>query len=314
MLNVVEKWSGHRLILWIILFISPLIIGCNSNKSDKGMIDNSAIPTEIQGWKLNEPVENYDRESIFSYIDGAGEVYRAYHFQNVDVYQYFRLDEPDITAEIFDMGSDDDAYGIFSYSRESEEEGIGQGFEFSGNLLCLWQGRYYICVMADRGTEDTEKAVPALAKKIAIAVPTSGKKPELIGILPPDGLVRNRVRYLHTYPCLNFHYFLANENILRLDLNTDVVLGEYRPGPSYLLIIKYDSEALADVAFNSFIDNYAPDARESGIMELENGKWLRVYHNKEYILIVLDALSKEKAVSLLNDCRIRLLSGELNES
>jgi len=270
------------------------------------MINKTAIPTEVQGWRLRETVDNYDRESIFSYINGAGEVYRAYHFINVDVYHYSKPGAPNITVEVFDMGSPEDAYGVFSYSREEEKDGIGQGYEQRGNLICTWQGRYYICVLADDKTDETEDVILTLAKKIAGAVTELGEKPELIKILPTDSLVSQRIRYFHTHPCLNFHYFLTSENILKLDLNSHAVLGEYQPGPYYLLVVKYNSEDTAIAAYNNFIEDYAPDAIQSGVIKTEPGKWLNVRLENEYILIVLDAPSKERAVSLLDNCKKKL--------
>lgn len=272
------------------------------------MVNKSVVPDKILGWKLQEKVETYDRETIFNYIDGAGEVYLAYGFQQVFVYHYSKTDEPEITVEIFDMDSDEDAFGVFSYSREEEKAGIGQGYEFRGNLLCFWQGQYYVCVLADRGTDDTENVIPSLAEMIDRKLPASGEKPKLIEFLPSEGLVRQSVRYLHTYPCLNYHYFLASENILKLDLSTDVILGEYQPGPTYLLVIKYDSKISADTAYKSFIEYYAPDAYPTGIVEIEKGKWLNIKQEKKYIIIVLDALTEEQAVNLLSAFRNKLIS------
>ena len=139
----------HRRNLRLFIYLIPLllitILMCSKGeKVDKAKIDQNSVPQEFQGWQLQNTVETYDRESIFDYINGAGEVYRAYDFQKVFVYRYFKADEPEILVEIFDMGTDEDAYGVFSYSREEEKTGIGQSYELRGNLLCFWQDRFYI--------------------------------------------------------------------------------------------------------------------------------------------------------------------------
>ncbi|MFZ6017433.1 MAG: DUF6599 family protein [Nitrospirota bacterium] len=44
------------------------------------------LPDEIYGWKAQKKVENYNRETIYDYIDGAGEIYLAYNlvqYQNI---------------------------------------------------------------------------------------------------------------------------------------------------------------------------------------------------------------------------------------
>ncbi len=303
----------HRRNLLLFIYLIPLlsvtIFTCSkSEKKDMAMIDQNSVPQEFQGWQLQNTVETYDRESIFDYINGAGEVYRAYDFQKVFVYRYFKADEPEILVEIFDMGTDEDAYGVFSYSREEEKTGIGQSYELRGNLLCFWQGRFYVCVMAERGTDDTKNVIPALAGKVDQLLPSSGQKPKLIDNFPPDGLVKQSVRYLHTFPCLNYHYFLATENILKLNLHTDVILGEYQPGPTYLLTVRYKSEALADEAYRSFVENYAPEAEKTGLVEIESGKWLNIKREHKYIMIVLDAPTEERAKNLLETFRDKLMS------
>ncbi len=308
MLNSTKGLYYWRFIYRVLLIAMIAFAGCDNDKMDKVVINKSMVPDEIQGWILREKIETYDRETIFNYIDGAGEVYLAYGFQKVFVYHYSKTDEPEITVEIFDMGSDEDAFGVFSYSREEEETGIGQGYEFRGNLLCSWQGHYYICVLADRGTDETENVIPSLAETIDRKLPASGSKPKLIGFLPAEGLVSQNVRYLHTFPCLNYHYFLANENILKLDSGTEVILGEYQPGPTYLLVIKYDSKISADTAYRSFMENYAPDAVPTGTAEIEKGKWLNIKQENMYIIIVLDAPTKEQAVNLMSAFRNKLIS------
>ncbi|MBD3337086.1 MAG: hypothetical protein GF355_16345, partial [Candidatus Eisenbacteria bacterium] len=50
------------------------------------------LPPAQDGWKLEDSLRTYDPESIFDYINGAGEVYRAYDFREVSVYRYSRSD------------------------------------------------------------------------------------------------------------------------------------------------------------------------------------------------------------------------------
>ena len=123
-------WSGIYFILIIILLQNGLIIGCSGGGIDeRGMDMLKFAPDKIDCWSLADDPESYDRETIFDYIDGAGEVYLSYDFREVGVFRYRCQDEPDLVLEIFDMGSPADAFGIFSYSRESETRGIGQDSE-----------------------------------------------------------------------------------------------------------------------------------------------------------------------------------------
>jgi hypothetical protein len=275
-------------------------------KEDTTMIKQISIPKQIHGYVLHDTIETYNRETIFDYINGAGEVYRAYNFREVIIYRFTKAGEPVITVEIFDMGSDEDAYGVFSYSREEEKTGIGLGYEYRGNLLCFWQANFYVCVMAEDGTAETKKTIPVLAETVASGLPSSGNKPKFIEYLPTEKLIEQSIRYFHTHPCLNYHYFLAEQNILNLNLQTDVILAEYEPGLVYLLTVKYNSEQLADDAYRRYVENYIPEMKNSGIIEIEQGKWLAMVLKQSYVIIVFDAPDRKYANELVTGFKNKL--------
>ncbi|MFQ6008921.1 MAG: DUF6599 family protein [Candidatus Zixiibacteriota bacterium] len=264
------------------------------------------VHQEMLGWKLQEPVETYDRETIFDYIDGAGEVYLMYDFRTVSVFHFAKTDEPEITVEIFDMGSTEDAYGIFSHARELEETGIGQGYEYRGSLLCFWKAQFFVCIMAESETAETKEATFALARSIDKQIAPSGGKPELLAYLPEKGLIPHTIRYFHTHSALNYHFFLAKQNILNLSRETRAVLAEYEPGSTYLLCIQYPSVQEANKGYDSFVKNYVPEAKGTGVAEIEQGKWLAVECESEFLIVVFDVPSEEYARQLIAACVKRL--------
>ncbi|HWR82529.1 MAG TPA: DUF6599 family protein [Candidatus Deferrimicrobium sp.] len=256
------------------------------------------VPDESLGWTLQDSTETYDREGIFDYIDGAGEVYRAYGFAGVTVFRYDRVGEGGIIVEIFDMGSPADAYGVFSYSREEETSGIGQAYEFAGSLLHFWKDRFYVCVRAEQPGELAREAVVAIAKSIDGKITAEGGKPALVGMLPQEGLVPHSETYFHTHPVLNNRYFVSTENILNLGAGTNAVLARYSPGRVYLLCIEYKNAQEAEAARQQFVARYIPEARDSGAAQTENGLWVAVVTQRQYLGIVFDAPDYERAVQL----------------
>ncbi len=264
------------------------------------------VPHEILGWKQRDTVETYDRETIFDYINGAGEVYRSYGFRKVTVFRLAKPEEPDITVELFDMGSAEDAYGIFSHARGNEEMGIGEGYEYEGSLLSFWRANFFVCVLAQQESPKTKQAVFALARKISEQLPASGGKPELVSYLPEEGLTPGNTRFFHLHTSLNYHYFLANRNILNLSPDTRAVLARYEPGPTYLLCVKYPSVQQADQARSQFVENYVPEAQTTGAAETEQGKWVAVGSEREYVIIALDAATEVYARHLIKAFADRL--------
>jgi hypothetical protein len=296
--------GGIRAKRFIISILCLVILSsCGGNEKPETTLSISEIvPQETAGWKPEGAAETYDRETIFDYINGAGEVYLSYGFRKVLVFRYSKPDAPGIVVEIFDMGVSEDAYGVFSHARESEETGIGQGYEYRGSLLCFWKGEYYVCVLAEKGTSETKEVVFAVSKRIAGKLPSTGDKPDLLKYLPQENLVSHSVRFFHIHPLLNYHYFLSEENILNLNQDTKAALAVYEPDATYLLCIQYPTTGLAGEAYRGFVENYIPEAKSVGMAQVENGKWVAARYEKEYVVISLDAASKDKAKKLINAC------------
>jgi len=311
---MLKELTGKNTSAAIILAVICVVIlsACIRSEKDKiSLTMRQSVPSEILGWNLQDTVETYDRESIFGYMNGAGEVYRSYDFREVVVFRFTRSGEPDMTVEIFDMGSSEDAYGVFSYARESEESGIGQGYEYRVGLLCFWQSRYFACIKAERETSDSKEAVFALARKIDEQLPSAGIRPKLVEYFPEENLLPQSIRYLHIHPSLNYHYFLAEDNILNLSRDTRAVLAAYEPGQTFLLCVQYPSAMLADEGYHSFVENYIPEARETGIAEIENGKWVAVKLEAEYVIVALDVAGKDGASQLVEAFRSKLVKATL---
>ena len=274
--------------------------GCSGRTADDSAVDmDRLLPQQISGWMRADSSVTYDRETIFDYINGAGEVYRSYHFGEVLVAGYANPERPELTVEMFDMGNPSDAYGVFSYARESEEPGIGGGYEQRGRVLCFWQDRFYVCVSAEERTSDSDQDLIAVAQAVSRQLPAAGDLPSLVKSLPTEGLVRFSERFFHLHQSLNYHYYLARENLFNLGAETDAVMGRYAPGSSYLLLIEYPNEGGAAEALTSFKTGYLSDAGDSTTVETENGKFVSYGQDGRHLAIVLDAASDAAAKELL---------------
>jgi len=279
------------------------LVSCGTGDKEAGsMGKGKLIPDKIAGYEREGELETYDRETIFDYINGAGEVYLSYGFQLVTVARFEKAEAPEISVEVFDMASDADAYGVFSHSRESEQEGIGQGYEFGGSLLCFWKSHYFVCVKSMRGTPESREAIEAVARAVDKNIESTGQKPDLLSYLPQENLKTESVRYFHTHPSLNYHYFLAEDNILNLDENTRAVLARYATGDLYLLCIEYADAEAAEAAGESFIENYLPEAAGTGGARTESGQWTAIDTKGRFVVISLDADSEDEAHNLVERC------------
>jgi hypothetical protein len=285
-------------ICFAILFFS-FLVGIAAVNKGKPMNLSSLVPKEINGWKVIELDRIYNRQTLFEYINGGAEIYLTYRFQEVFVRTFERKNNAPITIEIFDMVKPEEAFGIFTFERESEDIGIGQGSEYSDGLLRFWKNHFFISLLAEEETDSSKTAIMKLAKSIDHALSDSGDLGfyESGQFLPGEGLLREQIRFFHNNFNLNYHYYLADQNILNLDDDTDALLAPYLTGKekSYLLVVRYPDAKKASFSYAQFIHAYMPEAEDQGTAIMENNKWTAGAVQNELVCIIFDALSKESA-------------------
>jgi hypothetical protein len=252
------------------------------------------LPLEINGWKAAAKDETYDPQTIFDYIDGAGEVYRSYNFKHLLARRFTKEGSPDIVADLFDMETSKDAYGVFTHDLEGEDAGIGQGSTYNGGLLSFWKDRFFVSLYSEEETEDTKKALFALGEKVASSIIKEGKKPDIVSFLPSENLVERSAHYFHNHLILNYHFYVSDENILLLDQQTEAALGIYREDDekNYILVVRYPEGNKASQAHKSFMQSYMSDATELGLVQTEDLKWTAAKLHQDFIIIIFNAPSR----------------------
>ncbi len=258
------------------------------------------------GWGAAGRDTVYDRKTLFDYMDGGAEVYLAFDFKQVFVRKFKGPAKGELALDIYDMGSPEEAFGIFSCDREDPEAGIGQESEYGLGLLRFWQGRYFVSITASDDEKKAEKAILELGKAVAARLGPAGSPPALLRCLPEAGLKKNRTSYFHSSINLNNRFFVASENILSLDRQTDCAFAEYALSETEsgnLLLVRYPDEGRARAAYQSFSKSYLREATPTGTAQTENRKWTIVRRQKNYLAIVFESPSKEYAERLCSAIR-----------
>jgi len=272
-----------------------------------------SIPAEIAGWKWDGKEKNYNSRTLFGYIDGAAELYLAYSFQNLKVRRFEKPSQPPIIAELYEMASSEDAYGVFSFEHQDEPAGIGQGSEFGGGLLRFWKGKYFVSVYAEGEGAGVESGILDIGRSVANSIPTVGQEPQVISFLPEKslGLVDRSTRYLKSHVLLNQRFFLSHKNILNLSRKTEAVLATYlRDGKkTQLLLVRYPDSNEARAAFLSFTGAYMPEAAGKDRLRTEDKRWTFARQNKDFLLIVFGAPQEADGEALLKAVEEKILLG-----
>jgi len=295
-----NKLVSSRYLLWVMM---PLLLMNFTGYAMAVSIDDfdKVLPGEIDGWeKVDKPV-TYDNKSLYEYINGGAELYIAYNFKEMYAFRYTAGDESEIVIDIFDMGKSYDAYGIFSHGREEDDQKLGQGSEYNSGLLTFWKDRFYVSILAFPETEEKAQTVKKLGQILADAIPETGPHPPIVDLLPLESLVPNSAHYFHHHILVNSHYYIASENILRIDGTTHAVLARYKKEGNtfYMLLVDYPNRPKAQEAYESFLLHYLPDAQE-GVKKLEDGKWTGCRLKDNFLIIVFNSPTKDVLKSYMN--------------
>ena len=289
-----------------------LMVRVETYAAEKDTMDAKLVlPSEVDGWKWDGKDEEYNSQTIFKYIDGAAEVYLAYGFKGVAVRRFERPGKPLLVAETYEMGSSADAYGVFAFERQEEEAGVGQGSEFGGGLLRFWKGNYFVSVYGEGEGAEVESVVLALGKRVAESIKTTGSKPALLRFLPDRtfGLDEANVYFFRSHVLLNQRFFVAHQNILKLERDVEAALGHYDRGGQrmHLVLVHYPEERRAQEALQSFLKAYIPEARaKKPVLRTEDGKWTMARLYQEFLVIAFGAASEADAEKLVNSTETNL--------
>lgn len=183
-----------------------------------------------EGWQRDGEAKAFAGRKLYDSIDGAADRFFQYAFREQYVARYSAEDPgKSVTVEVYDMGTPDDAFGIFSAHDNimSEHAGIGLAATISEMNLDFCQGKYFVRLLAIGFEEgEAEKPLRAFAEAIAGNIKPAAELPELVKRLP-KGYVEGSLLFFHTHPILNEKRYVAEENIFGLNEKTSGVLAAY---------------------------------------------------------------------------------------
>jgi hypothetical protein len=293
-------------LIWI-----PVLFMAQASYAESMEQLRAQLPQRVGEWRAEGTDRIFSPETIFEYINGAGEIYRAYNMRACLARRYVHPGRASLVIDIFDMGRGEDAFGVFTHDREGAPLDVGQDGVYRPGWLSFWKGPFYVSVYAEEITPEAEAAVKDLGAVTASLIRSKGVRPDLLEAVPAPGRLSARIRYLHHHVVLNYHFYVSHQNILNLSQNTEALLVPYsRSGAeARLLLVRYPDKGEAERALSSFLTHYLPEARAGGAVRLENGKWSAVMRKGRLLGIVFDAGTRVLAEDLLSELAERVSAG-----
>jgi hypothetical protein len=268
-------------------------------KKEEMMTVDFKLPGDIQGWSAKNKDIYFTRETIFDYMNGAGEVYLSYDFKKLLVREYIKESAPGIVVEIYHMSSSQDAFGIFTHDTDGEMIQLAQGAIYAMGLLRSWKDSFFVRIQAEKETGLVKSVILQLGELIKNAIPGEGKKPVLLNCLPGKGLLNQETRYFHKELSLRTHYYLADTNILDLNEDTEVLLARYQfnKDKTRVLLVKYPKKENAQKAAGQFKKIYLEvntgENEQDFVKEIERGEFISVSQRDRFLVLVFEAKEKE---------------------
>jgi len=124
-------------------------------------------------------------------------------------------------------------------------------------------------------------------------------------MLPKTGLIPDSVHYFHKHTVLNFHFYLADGNILNLTDKTEALLAQYKidSAKPRLLIVRYPTTKDATAAYEHFARTYFKDKpatkAASRIEAVEHGEFTGARRSRNVLRFVFEAKAREQCDKLL---------------
>jgi len=131
-----------------VLVVAALIFGCGSGEKPAagggGLAELLPKASSMDGWRIADGPTDYDSETLYEYLNGGAPLYLEFGFKGMVHVRYQLGDDSlsSVTIDVYDMGSDLGAFGLYRSGRPPRAEVRDWGAEGyrSGTVAAAWKG------------------------------------------------------------------------------------------------------------------------------------------------------------------------------
>ena len=183
--------------LQCVVVVVALASGCGSGEEPAaggaGLAELLPAASSMNGWQIADGPTDYDSETLYEYLNGGAPLYLKFGFQGM-AHVRCQLGEDtlsSVTLDVYDMGSDLGAFGLYRSGRPSDAEVRDWGAEGyrSGTVAAAWKGSVSIHAEADEDQPELTEAMERMVAQVAKSIVGGTSLPQIIDPLPIGGLV-----------------------------------------------------------------------------------------------------------------------------
>ncbi|HNQ23094.1 MAG TPA: hypothetical protein PKK06_08370 [Phycisphaerae bacterium] len=259
-------------------------------------------------WLPPTNAATYTADDLWEKINGRADLYLAFHVARLWFGTYRRSSDPDAALDVYryDMGSPENAFGIYQAESGGDVEAVDVGREayVAGGSVIFWKGNHYVRVEAPDESDAYAQGALAVARALADALLDDGQPLWAESLLPSAGRVPRSLAY-------------QTGAAFGLDSLGEVFHGRYeREGTTFVLFIH---RATSPQEAQGLYEGHRASLRQLGILqdgstespglllvEAPDGRFEAVFVHGTYVAGVLEAGSAAAAAEAARWFRTQL--------
>jgi hypothetical protein len=287
-----------------------IILGAGSQESKPEI--NRLVPQagDVDGWLPEGEAQFEIGQDLYLLINGGADIYHEYGFRAVVFQSYRTEDGKSINLEIYEMDSQEAAYGIYTFKTGSEGNPIELGYEgwLNSYYVNFWEGNFLITVIGLDSDSDILDGIKKIAKAVDLKLNVKSERPNITSYLPQENLQINGITYLKGNLALFNQYLFYTEDIFGLK---EGVIGKYDDYSIFLFQYgnQEESKKWYEVAKNHLkhSNHYNDFVDRASLFEICNhqNNRLSIKQFQNWILIISGKI-KTNANQILNSLEARL--------
>ena len=182
------------------LHVSSTVPGAPEPTLTTGIHPNKLVVSLPESIVPLTPPEVFDSRNLYEKINGQAELYLSAGFLSLKSQRFVKGDDTDSWMELFvyDMGSIQNAFAVFSSQRRSDGDSIGlTPFSYkTKNALFLVHGPYYVEIIAAVASNKILEVLEALARNLIRENPVNTEAITELALFPRSNLDENSISLL----------------------------------------------------------------------------------------------------------------------
>lgn len=180
------------------------LIGCGQQvPPERATLEIEALlpePSSLEGWSVAEGPSSFVSDTLWEYLNGGAPRYEDYGFERL-LHIRYQLGEDtlaSVVADIYDMGTELGAFGIYRSIRPSDAVVRNWGAEGyrSGTVAAAWKGAVFVHVASDDERPELIEAMEMLVSQVCEQAEGGVMPPPVLDPLPLEGRVPYSERFV----------------------------------------------------------------------------------------------------------------------